>query len=112
MLPVKGYCHPVYSFAPREKIFMPSLPYSAFIHEAQSLEPHFINHGNVNLGLINTLSLLVQRFLVKEGTVLSFSETKKSHCINYNTFQSGCQVHFCILSAGLKDSSLCLDMKE
>lgn len=112
MLPMEGYCHPIYSFAPREKTFMPSLPYSAFVHQAQSLEPHFINHGKVNLGLINILSLLVQRLLVKEGTVLSFSETRKSHCINYNTFQFGYQVHFCILSADLRDNSHCLDMKE
>lgn len=91
---------------------MPSLPYSAFIHQAQSLEPHFMSYGKVNLGLINILSLLVQNLLVKEGTVLSFSEPRKSHCINYNAFQSGCQLHFCIPSASLRDNSHCLDMKE
>lgn len=91
---------------------MSSLPYSAFIHQAQSLEPHFIDYGKANLGLINTLSLLVQRLLVKEGTVLGFSETRKSHCINHNAFHSGCQVHFCIPSAGPRDNSYCLDKKE
>lgn len=73
MLPKEGYHHyPIYSFVPRRKAFMSSLPYSAFIHQAQSLKPHVINYGKAKLGLINTLSLLVQRLLVKEGTALSF----------------------------------------
>lgn len=118
-----------------------SLLYSAFLHtprQLQSLELYKFWKGKLGTNKHPEPISGKTSLLVKEGTVLSedrhfilrgvyctedrtlenhtvvaeqISVRRKSHCINHNTFHSGCQVHFWIPSAVLTNSSHCLDIR-